>query len=62
MAPIGWALHTLMTDDKINAHNQWSCIKLLLKAGADTKKLNKEANDYLHARAKADLELQNLLK
>ncbi len=60
--PIAWALHSLMTDDKPNAHNQWSCIKLLLNAGADTKKLNKESNDYLHARAKDDLELQNLLK
>ncbi len=60
--PIGWALHALMINDRLNAHNQVSCIKLLLDAGADTEKLNKDANDYLHTLAKDDLELQNLLK
>jgi len=59
--PIGWAIHALMTNNKLNAHNQVSCIKSLLKAGSDTKKLNKEANDYLKALAEDDLELQNLL-
>ncbi len=60
--PVGWALNALMTNDKLNTHNQVACIKLLLKAGADTEKLNKKPNDYLHTLAKDDLELQNLLK
>jgi ankyrin repeat protein len=60
--PIGWAIHALMTKDKLNAHNQVSCIKLLLKAGADTGKLNKDKNDYLYTLSQDDLELQNLLK
>lgn len=60
--PLGWALHALMTQDKLNAHNQIGCIKLLLKAGADTAKLNKEPNDYLHKLAENDPDLRNLLK
>lgn len=60
--PMGWALHTLMTNDKPNAHNQVSCIQLLLKAGADTGKLDKEKSDYLNALAAENLELAKLLK
>lgn len=64
--PLGWALHALMTADKMNAHNQISCIKLLLIAGADRGKLSKghndAYNDYLQTLAKDDLELQELLK
>lgn len=58
--PIGWALHILMSNDKANTHNQAACIKLLLKAGADTRKLNKETNDYLQSLAEKDSALQNL--
>ena len=43
--PLGWAIHALTTEDKANAHNQESCIKLLLQAGADIEKLSKEANE-----------------
>ncbi len=60
--PLGWALHALMTNDKLNTLNQLSCIKLLLQAGADTEKLNKETDDYLKELAEGDLELQKLLK
>ncbi|MGG7034938.1 MAG: ankyrin repeat domain-containing protein [Flavobacterium sp.] len=60
--PLGWAIHALITNDELNAHNQISCIKLLLKAGANTEKLNKESKDFLYMLAKDDLELQNLLK
>lgn len=49
--PLGWALHALMTNDKLNTLNQLSCIKLLMQAGADTEKLNKETNEYLKALA-----------
>lgn len=60
--PVGWAIHALITNDELNAHNQISCIKLLLKAGANTEKLNKESKDFLYMLAKDDLELHNLLK
>ncbi|HEY0670142.1 MAG TPA: ankyrin repeat domain-containing protein [Sphingobacteriaceae bacterium] len=45
--PLGWALHALMKNDKMNAHNQFSCIKMLLRAGADKEKLSKEHKEYL---------------
>lgn len=60
--PLAWALHALMTTDKVNAHNQISCIKLLLMAGAGKEKLSKEFNEYLQTIAKDDLELKELLK
>jgi ankyrin repeat protein len=60
--PLGWAVHCLQSNDMENRYNQVDCTKLLLKAGADTEKLNKETNDYLKALAEGDLELQNLLK
>lgn len=59
--PLGWAVHSLQSNDMGNKHNQEDCIKLLLKSGADTKKLDKEKNDYLLSLAKNDRELQNLL-
>jgi len=59
--PLGWAIHSLRTDDKFNTYHQLSCIKLLLKAGADVNTLNNEAIQYLHFLAKDDLELKNLL-
>jgi ankyrin repeat protein len=60
--PTGWALHALMTNDKPNTHHQVPCIKLLLKAGANTEKLNEEAMGYLKTLAEADLEFYQLLK
>lgn len=59
--PLGWAIHCLQSNDMGNKHNQVDSIKLLLKSGADTKKLDKDKNDYLLSLAKDDLELQNFL-
>jgi len=59
--PLGWAIHSLMTGDRVNAYHQVTCVKLLLKAGADITTLNKETNNYLHSMAKEDLELKKLL-
>ena len=59
--PLGWTIEPLITEDKSNTHHQVSCIKLLLKAGADVTTLDKEKNQYLHLLAKEDLELTNLL-
>jgi ankyrin repeat protein len=59
--PLGWAIQPLMTDDKFNTYHQLSCIKLLLKAGADVSALNNEPIQYLHFLAKDDLELKKLL-
>lgn len=60
--PLGWALHALITNDKRNTRNQISCIKLLLKAGANMEKLDEAKKNYLEALAKDELELQHLLK
>ena len=38
--PLVWALHPLITGDKLNRHHQVSCIKLLLKAGSNITALN----------------------
>ena len=59
--PLGWAIHSMMTDDKFNTHHQLSCIKSLLQAGADTTLLNKPANEFLNSLAKDDLELRTIL-
>ncbi len=59
--PIGWAIHSLQSNDIGNNHNQLNCIKLLLKSGVDTKKLDKKKYDYLLSLSKDDLELLNLL-
>jgi ankyrin repeat protein len=59
--PLGWAIHSLQSNDIRNKHNQADCIKLLLTSGADTKKLDKEKNDYLLSLAKDEPDLQNLL-
>lgn len=60
--PLGWAIHSLQSNDMGNKHHQAECIKLLLKSGADPKKLDKEKNDYLISLAKDDAELHKLLK
>lgn len=60
--PLGWAIHCLMSGDKGNKHNQTTCIKLLLQAGADIKKLSENHNKYLHKIAETDKELFDILK
>jgi ankyrin repeat protein len=60
--PLGWALHAIITKDKINLHNQVSCIKLLLIAGAEINKLGNESKVYLLKLSEDDAEIQNLLK
>jgi len=59
--PLSWALQPLITDDKFNHYHQVSCIKLLLKAGADPGALKSGSAEYLHQLAKDDEELQDLL-
>jgi len=59
--PLGWAIQPLMTGDKFNTYHQVSCIKLLLKAGADITALNNETIQYLHILAKDDVDLKKLL-
>lgn len=45
--PLGWAIHCLMSEDKANRHNQPVCIQLLLNAGANIEKLDKEKQVFL---------------
>lgn len=59
--PLAWAIHSLMSDDKGNKHNQTTCIKLLLHAGADIKKLSADHNGYLHTLTESDRELNDLV-
>lgn len=60
--PMGWALHALITNHKLDISNYVLCIKLLLTAGADIKKLHNEQKEYLNNLSKNDNELQGLLK
>lgn len=46
--PIGWAVHTLTSGDTGNLHNQLSCVRLLLGAGADRSILDQDTLSYLH--------------
>lgn len=59
--PLVWAIQPLKTGDTFNTWQQVSCIKLLLKAGADITTLNEETMQYLQFLAKDDLELKGLL-
>lgn len=59
--PLGWAIHSLQSKDKMNMHNQEECIKLLLMSGADIKNLNKEKIEFLFTLTKDNIELENLL-
>ena len=61
-APLGWAIQPLITGDKLNTYHQVSCIKLLLKAGADVTALNNQTIQYLHFLAKDDSELKKMVK
>lgn len=58
--PLIWALQTVQ-DEGDNKHQQLSCIKLLLKAGAETKSLDENAIELLDQLAEEDQELKNLL-
>jgi len=42
-------------------HYQTACMKLLLKNGADPRKLNEEKIDYLRSLSDHDAELKKLL-
>lgn len=59
--PLGWAIHCLSSNDVGNRHNQLTCIKLLVQAGANIKKLSLEAKENLHSFADSDTELKNIL-
>lgn len=59
--PLGWAIHCLSSNDVGNRHNQLTCIKLLLQAGAKIKKLSVEAKENLNSIAEKDTELKNIL-
>lgn len=59
--PLGWAIHFLSSNDRDNWHNQITCIKLLLHAGADLNKLSIEAKENLHAFSVNDPELKTIL-
>ena len=59
--PLGWAIHCLSSNDEGNRYNQLACIKLLIQAGADIKKLSDEAKENLHSFANNDTELKNIL-
>lgn len=59
--PLGWAIYCLSSNDEANRHNQLSCIKLLLQAGADIKKLSVEAKKNLNSFANNNVELKNIL-
>ena len=59
--PLGWAVYPLITGDKTNKHHQVSCIKLLLRSGADVMSLDEDKIQYLHQLSKNDAELKNLL-
>ncbi len=45
--PLAWAVHTLMGEDTANKRNQAACIKLLLRNGADPRKLGKDQYEFL---------------
>lgn len=59
--PLGWAIHCLSSNDERNKYNQLTCIKLLIKAGADINKLSLEAKENLQSFADNDTELKNIL-
>ncbi|MFT4536600.1 MAG: ankyrin repeat protein [Saprospiraceae bacterium] len=59
--PLGWAIHSLQSNDEGNKHNQLECIKLLLKNSADTRKLDQDKSHYLQKLSKSDPALEKLL-
>lgn len=59
--PIGWALHTLSSEDNGNLHNQLCCVKLLLEAGANQTILDADSRRHLRRIAEKDPELKAML-
>jgi ankyrin repeat protein len=59
--PIGWAVHTLTSGDTRNLYNQLTCVKQLLKAGADKEMLHFDTINYLRNAANNDAELKMLI-
>lgn len=55
--PLAWAIHCMMSDDVGNKHNQPACIKLLINAGSDMKKLSPEHTKFLLSLAEGDNDL-----
>lgn len=60
--PVGWAVHTLTSDDRNNQRNQLACVKLLFKAGANKNSLDAYTLQFLQETAKTDEELDSLLQ
>lgn len=60
--PIGWAVHTLTSNDTGTLFHQLACVKLLLKAGADQQILDADTVKYLHDAAAGDIELKKLIE
>ena len=60
--PVGWATHELTSGESDNKHHQLTCVKLLLKAGADRSLLSNDSIKYLQDITKADPELKALLE
>ncbi len=60
--PCGWAIHVLESGETNNLRHQLSCIKLLLRAGADKNLLYPGSFEYLQKRAESDPELKTLLE
>jgi ankyrin repeat protein len=59
--PIGWAVHTLTSNDSGNLYHQLDCVKLLLKAGAAKDHLDIDTINYLQDVAANDLNLKELI-
>jgi ankyrin repeat protein len=59
--PLGWAIHCLTSNNEGNLHNQLTCIKLLIEAGANINKLSLEAKENLHSISDKDTELEKIL-
>jgi ankyrin repeat protein len=59
--PADWAVHVLMSGDASSPQDLLTCVKLLLKAGADQSLLYPTSVEYLQSEAKGDLELAELL-
>ena len=60
--PLGWAIHSLQSNDVQNMHNQRACIKLLLKAGAEIRNLDTSKKEYIYTLANGDSELESLIQ
>ena len=59
--PLGWAIHSMQSNNKENKKNHIMCIKLLLKNGADLINLDSEKKEFLLSLVKTDQELKKML-